>query len=131
MALIFAQPVGRFFLEPFIWLLFFSIFYSKKDKNIFSIIIEKILLFGSIIFLIILAYYSLYFAKGLYKKNYYIELMNNHTDGYLLYEWANKEIPDNSVILSTHRSLGLYKFKAISYEFRLFNTSKTAAMCFL
>ena len=51
--------------------------------------------------------------------------MNNHTDGYLLYEWANKEIPDNSVILSTHRSLGLYKFKAISYEFRLFNTSKT------
>jgi len=125
LALIFAQPVGRFFFEPFIWLLFFSIFYFNKDKNILSNIIEKILLFVSIIFLIILAYHSLYFAKGLYKKNYFIDLMNNHTDGYLLYEWANKEIPDDSVILSTHRSLGLYKFKAISYEFRLFNTSKT------
>ena len=51
--------------------------------------------------------------------------MNKHTDGYLLYQWANVKIPGEPVILSSHRSLSLYKSKAISYEFRLYSNSKT------
>lgn len=125
LALIFAQPVGRFFLEPFIWLLFFSIFNFKKNKNISLIIFEKLLVFSSIIFLFIITYYSTYFLQGAYKKSNYIQLMNKHTDGYLLYQWANVEIPGEPVILSSHRSLSLYKSKAISYEFRLYSNSKT------
>ncbi len=125
LALILAQPVGRFFLEPFIWLLFFCIFNYKKNKNILLKAFEKLLVLSSIIFLLIISFYSIYFIQGVYNKDNYNKLMNNHADGYLLYQWANKEIPGNSVILSSHRSLSLYKAKVIPYEFRLFRNSKT------
>ena len=41
----------------------------------------------------------------------------------MLYKWANEVLPDNSVILTTHRSIAFYKYKAIPYEFRLFSNS--------
>ncbi len=125
LALIFAQPVGRFFLEPFIWLLFFSIFYFKKKKHFLLKIFEKLLKFSSICFVFVIGYYSLYFINGSFGKNAINQLMTQHADGYLLYQWANKEIPDNKVILSTHRSLSFYKHKAITAEFRLYSTSKS------
>ena len=37
-----------------------------------------------------------------------------------MYKWANEVIPDNTVILSTHRSSAFYKHEVVSYEFRLF-----------
>ena len=47
-------------------------------------------------------------------------MLSNNADGYLLYKWANEVIPDNSIILSTHRSSAFYKHEVVSYEFRLF-----------
>ena len=46
-------------------------------------------------------------------------------DGYLLYKWANDVLPDDAVIVTTHRSIAFYKHKAIPYEFRLFDNSFT------
>ena len=51
------------------------------------------------------------------------KVLTNNADGYLLYKWANEVLPDNSVILTTHRSIAFYKYKAIPYEFRLFSNS--------
>ena len=39
---------------------------------------------------------------------------------YQIYEWANKILPKNSVIISTHRSQFLSKNKVITYELRFY-----------
>jgi len=125
LALLFAQPVGRFFIEPFVWLLFFSIFYFKKRKNFLIKYFNNLILVLSVIYIIILSYYSVNLFKGNFNEKFYESVLTKNADGYLLYKWANKVIPDNSVIISSHRSIAFYKYKAISYNFRLFTNSRT------
>lgn len=122
-ALIFAQPTGRFFLEPFIWLLFFSIICKKNFNSKLQYLFEKITIIYSIFFIIILGYYTLNLFKGNLGKENFEDVLKKNADGYLLYEWANEVIPDDSIIMTTHRSMAFYKHKAITYEFRLFPTS--------
>ena len=122
-SLVFAQPVGRFFIEPFIWLLFVSIFYFSKNKSRFINYLQNIIVFTSSLFLIFLAFFSLNLFKGNLNKDLLDKVLTNNADGYLLYKWANEVLPDNSVILTTHRSIAFYKYKAIPYEFRLFSNS--------
>ena len=119
-ALNLAQPVGRFYAEVFIWMLFFSILYSTKNNNLFKKIFEKIIITYSFLFLIILGFISLNLFKGNISAKLYDQVMSNNTDGYLIYKWANEVLPENSVIISTHRSNALYKYEVIPYEFRLF-----------
>ncbi len=125
-ALLFAQPVGRFFIEPLLWLLFFSIFYFELKNNFITKYLNKILVIYSVIFLIFLSYYSLNLFKGNLNQNMYEKVLSKNADGYLLYKWANEVLPDNSVIISTHRSHAFFKHKVISYEFRLYPTSHTS-----
>ena len=124
-ALLFAQPVGRFFIEPLIWLLFFSIFYFEVKNNFFTKYLNKILIIYSVFFLIFLSYYSFNLFKGNLNQDMYENVLSKNADGYLLYKWANEVIPDNAVIVSTHRSHAFFKNKVISYEFRLYPTSHT------
>ena len=56
-------------------------------------------------------------------KKYYHQVLEKSADGYLLYKWANDVLPDDAVIITTHRSIAFYKHRAISYEFRLFTNS--------
>ena len=125
-ALLFAQPVGRFFIEPLLWLLFFSIFYFELKNNFITKYLNKILVIYSVIFLLFLSYYSLNLFKGNLNQNMYEKVLSKNADGYLLYKWANEVLPDNSVIISTHRSHAFFKHKVISYEFRLYPTSHTS-----
>ena len=124
LGLIFAQPVGRFFLEPFLWLLFFSLFYSRKKKKLFQKIFEKLLILSAVIFICIIGFYSIKFLKGNFNEQYYKKVLKTNANGYELYEWANQVIPDNSVILSAHRSYAFYKYRVIPYSFRLYKTSR-------
>ena len=81
---------------------------------------QNIIVFTSSLFLIFLAFFSLNLFKGNLNKDLLDKVLTNNADGYLLYKWANEVLPDNSVILTTHRSIAFYKYKAIPYEFRLF-----------
>lgn len=119
-AILFAQPVGRFYVEMFIWILFVCLFLNYKRKNFYLKLFEKSLVAYSIIFLIALSFFSLNLFKGNFSKINYDQVMTKNADGYLLYKWANNVLPDNSKIISTHRSKAFYKNKVISYEFRLF-----------
>ena len=123
-ALLFSQAVGRFFIEPFIWLLFFSLFYTKKKQNNIMKFFEKVLIIGSIIFVLFLGYFSLNLFKGNLNNELFNKVLEKNADGYLLFKWANEVIPDNSVIISTHRSISFYKHKAIPYEFRLYTSTE-------
>jgi hypothetical protein len=123
-AIIFAQPVGRFFLEIFLWMLFFSIFYKGLEKSFFQNIFEKALSAYSIIFLILLIYFSSNLFLGNFSKKLYLNVLNKYADGYSLYNWANSVLPENETIISTHRSSAFYKSKVIQYEYRLYNRTK-------
>ena len=119
-ALNLAQPVGRFYVEIFIWMLFFSILYSTQHEKIFQKVFQKVLIIFSCLYLIVLGYFSLDLFKGNFSKKYQEEVLSKNADGYLLYKWANEVIPENSVIISTHRASAFYKHEVAPYEFRLF-----------
>ena len=125
LSLIFAQPVGRFFIEPFIWLLFVSLMYANNTKSKLQEIFEKLITIFSILFVLVIGYFSISFFKANFGKKYYHQVLEKSADGYLLYKWANNVLPDDAVIITTHRSIAFYKHKAIPYEFRLFENSFT------
>ena len=99
---------------------FFQYFTFNQKKNFFKNFFNYFLILSSSLFIIVLGYFSLSLFKGNFSKNLYEEVLSNNADGYLLYQWANEVIPDNSVILHTHRSSAFYKYEVVSYEFRLF-----------
>ena len=119
-ALNLAQPTGRFYVEIFIWILFFSLFTYKKNVTLLEKLFQKILIFSSILFLVFLGYFSGNLFLGNLSKFNYDKVLSDNADGYLLYKWANQVIPDNSVIISSHRASAFYKYEVIPYEFRLF-----------
>ena len=122
LAIFLAQPVGRFFIEVFLWLTFFTLLYHNKSSDIFIKFFEKILLFCSLIYFIVLIYFSSILFSANFSKKIYNNILSTNADGYLLYKWANSVLPDNTTIISTHRSNAFYKSKVIPYEFRLFNS---------
>ena len=119
-ALNLAQPVGRFYVEIFIWMLFFSLLYKAQHEKIFQKIFQKVLIIFSCLYLIVLGYFSFNLFKGNFSKEYQEEVLSKNADGYLLYKWANEVIPEDSVIISTHRASAFYKHEVAPYEFRLF-----------
>ena len=120
-AMILAQPTGRFYIEIFTWLLFFSLFYKKETIGMFQKIFRKFLLLFSLFFLLFLGYFSLNLFIGNINKNYLDNVLSTNADGFLLYKWANEVIPSKSIIISTHRASAFYKHEVVSYEFRLFD----------
>ena len=121
--LILAQPVGRFFIEPFLWLLFFSIFNFKIYFKKLNVIFERIIILYSALFFIILSFFALNLFKANFGDEIYEEVLTKNADGFTLYKWANDILPDNAVLISTHRAHAFYKNKVISYEFRNFKNS--------
>ena len=96
-----AQPVGRFYAEVFIWMLFFSLLHPNNKNRFIVNIFDKILVIYSTIFLIVLGFISLNLFKGNLSEKLYDQVMTKNADGYLIYKWANDVIPDGSVIIST------------------------------
>ena len=119
-ALNLAQPTGRFYVEIFLWILFFSIFSYRKNTLYLEKLFQKLLIFSSVLLAVFLGYFSGKLFIGNLSKFYYDQVLSNNSDGYLLYKWANNVIPDNSVIISSHRASAFYKYEVIPYEFRLF-----------
>jgi len=60
------------------------------------------------------------FIPGILSIDQYKKTLRKYAEGYMLYEWANKNVPKNSKLLTTHRSYIFSKYPFISYEFRLF-----------
>ena len=100
LSLIFAQPVGRFFIEPFLWLLIASLLYTSNTKSKFQKIFEKLIIISSILFVTVIGYFSISFFKGNFGKKFYNHVLEKNADGYLLYKWANDVLPDDAVIIT-------------------------------
>lgn len=119
-ALLFGQPTGRFFIEPFLWLSAGSVYYLSFKKNILFKLGNKLLIINSLVILAAILFTIISHIPGVFSIKNYKNILLKYADGYSLYDWANKKLPDNSTILSTHRSYLFSKNPFISYNFRLY-----------
>ena len=104
--------------------MFFSIFNFKiYFRKLTGIFFRKNYHFVLCTFFIILSFFALNLFKANFSDEIYEEVLTKNADGYTLYKWANDILPDNAVLISTHRAHAFYKNKVISYEFRNFKNS--------
>ena len=118
------QPVARFFIEPFLWLMTGSIYYLSSKNNLVFKIFKKLIIINSVAIVSIIFYTVINFLPGILSVEKYKNILRKYGEGYLLYEWANKNLPSNSVLLTSHRSYIFSDYPFISYEFRLFVRSQ-------
>ena len=115
-----AQPIGRFFIEPFLWLMTGSLYYIGSNKNLLFKLFQKFIIINSLIITLIISVTVKNFLPGIFSIENYKNTLNKYAEGYMLYEWANKNLPENSVILTSHRSYLFSKYPFVSYDFRLY-----------
>ena len=119
-ALPFGQPTGRFFIEPFLWLVIGSIYYLTQKNNLLFKIFKKLIIINSIIIFLIISFTVINFLPGIFSINNHKNVLKKSADGYSLYEWANKNLPNDAIVLASHRSYLFLKEPFVSIEFRFF-----------
>ena len=124
LALSFGQPMGRFFIEPFLWLTVGSIIYLSSKNSLLFKICKKLVIINSLIILVALSFTIINFLPGIFSIKNHKNILAKYANGYNLYEWAYKNLPNNSVILTTHRSYSLSKNSFVSYDFRLYSNTQ-------
>jgi len=124
LALSVGQPMGRFFIEPFLWLTVGSIIYLNSKNNLLFIICKKLIIINSIVILAALSFTIVNFSPGIFSIKNHKNILAKYANGYHLYEWAHKNLPNNSVILTTHRSYLLSKNSFVTYDFRLYSDTQ-------
>ena len=116
LAIIFGQPSSRFVFDGFvclIYLIFSSNYKYNKYFNIFFNLIRT----QSILIIFISILLMLRVFPGSLSPTLYDKIMERSANGYSLMKWVNKELPKNSVVLSTHDSISLLNFKSFNYYF--------------
>ena len=114
------QPTGRFFIEPFLWLTVGSIFYLGLKNNLLFKISEKLIIINAIIIFIAVSFTIFTFIPGIFSIKNHKNILAKYANGYSLYDWANKNLPKDSVILTSHRSYLFSKIPFVSYDFRFY-----------
>ena len=118
--LLFGQSTGRFFVEPFLWIILAGSVNFKFLKNNFHKFFYRGVILQSLCILIILIFSAYSFFPGILSKKNYLNVLSKYADGYKIYNWSNKILPDDAVLLTSHRALSLSKVKTIFTEFRLY-----------
>jgi len=124
LAIPFGQPMGRFFIEPFLWLTVGSIFYLNSKNNLLFKISKKLVIINSIVIIIVLSFTIKTFIPGIFSIKNHKNILAKYANGYNLYEWAKKNLPNDSVILTTHRSYLYSEIPFVSYDFRLYSVTQ-------
>jgi len=124
LAIPFGQPMGRFFIEPFLWLTVGSIFYLNSKNNFLFKVSKKLLIINSIVIIIVLSFTIITFVPGIFSIKNHKNILAKHANGYNLYKWAKKNLPNDSIILTTHRSYLYSEIPFVSYDFRLYSTTQ-------
>ena len=120
LAIPFGQPTGRFFIEPFLWLTVGSLFYLSSKNNLVFRICKKIITINSIVIFIAISFTIITFIPGIFSIKNHKNILSKYANGYNLYVWANENLPNDSVILTTHRSYLFSENEFVSYDFRFY-----------
>ena len=127
MVFIFGSNLQRFLFEGFLWLVFLvSIIFNHKSNSykIFS----KLIYFQFLVMILIYLFFVIKIFTGSLNQNYKKEVMIENANGYELALWANKVLNKSDILLSSHRSISLFKNKTYPDIFTWhvdFNNPKT------
>jgi hypothetical protein len=119
-AIPFGQSTGRFFIEPFLWLLVGSLYYLNSKNNLTFKIFRKFIFLNSISIFVIILFTIFNFFPSFLSIDNHKKILSKYADGYNLYNWANKTLPDDAIVLTTHRSFLFSEKKFLSYNFRFY-----------
>ena len=119
----FGPRQSRFLFDPYLWVLL-CIINVDFNRNFLT---KTFLALGKIqivIFLAVLFYGNLILFYGSLNLNLKEKVLLKSANGYELFKWVNQELPINSVILSSHRSIGFSNNKVISTDYRRYLKNK-------
>ncbi len=119
-AIPFGQSTGRFFIEPFLWLLVGSLYYIYANHNLYLKFFKNFILLNSFAIIIAITITIYNFIPGILSVDQHKKILSKFADGYDLYEWANKILPQDAIVISSHRSFLFSQKKFLSYNFRLY-----------
>jgi hypothetical protein len=111
------QKTARFFLEIyfFIILLMVSVLNKIYKTTAFKLLKFGILLQSFLVFVIIL--FSVFvMIPGLFSKNLNHIVLSKYANGYNLYNWVNKVLPEKSTFITFHRSTYFSDGDAIFFD---------------
>ena len=112
----FGQPSARFIFDGFICLVF--LIFNSNFKNYFHVkVFFNLIRIQSIFLIIVLFIFAFRLFPGSLSLESYKKVMHNNANGYSLMMWANSELSNNSVVLSTHDSISLINKKSFYYYF--------------
>jgi hypothetical protein len=108
------QPSGRFFIEPYLWLL---LLLSKLDRNFINLPFKFIVRFQSVVIIFAIYFAVITLSVGSLSASLRENVMTKSANGYALFKWADDIIEDEGAVISMHRSVSFGKNKTLSTVF--------------
>tara|TARA_A100001011_G_scaffold400835_1_gene519595 strand:- start:7273 stop:9105 length:1833 start_codon:yes stop_codon:yes gene_type:complete len=122
--IIFSQSRARFYYELFILISIYLCFIINK-LNIRNINYLKLILLPQFCIVnLFLIYGILTISIGSINESLKEKVLINNAYGYNTFKWLNSNVPDNSKLISTHRSISFSNFETISSDFIQFMRNK-------
>ncbi len=116
LAITLGQPSSRFVFDGFLCLVYL-IFSCNFNFNKYFHIFFNLIRIQSILIILVVLLFAIRVFPGSLSSTEYEKIMERSANGYSLMTWANKVLPKNSIVLSTHDSISLLNFKAFNYYF--------------
>ncbi len=109
----FGSNLQRFLFEGFLWLVFLiSVIFNYKSFK-FKLF-EKLVFFQLILMVPLYLFFVIKIFPGSLSQEYKKKVMLETANGYELSSWVNKKLNENDILLSSHRSISLFKNKTYS-----------------
>ena len=99
-------------------------FLPNSKNNLLLKISKKLVIINSIVIIVVLSFTIKTFIPGIFSIKSHKNILAKYANGYKLYEWAKKNLPNDSVILTTHRSYLYSEIPFVSYDFRLYSVTQ-------
>ena len=114
---------SRFLLEGVLWLIYITAI-TINFRTIKYKIFQKVVLLQSFMMLLVALYFVFNIFPGSISSKQRELVMNKYANGYSLANWVNKNLNNDAILISTHRSISLYKNKTYSNIFARCNFVK-------
>ncbi len=107
---LFGSNLPRFFFEGYLWLIFItSLIVNKKSTNF--IFFSKAVYLQTIFMMMVYLFFIVTIFPGSLNQNLKKKILNTNANGYELASWTNSVLEPEDILLSTHRSISLFKNK--------------------
>jgi hypothetical protein len=119
-----APPAARMYMEPYFWLMLVLVMQEKQLPKWFIKVFSWPVLGQSGLAVLACWFGALTLFPGALSPSWRSAIMDRSANGYQIMQWADKELPENAVLLSEHRSMALVPRKALSDEWVQFVNMK-------